>query len=250
MTEQRFLTRQDGNRLAYNRVEASNPAGAPGVIFLGGLMSDKEGSKALALERWAQQQGRAFVRFDYFGHGQSSGDFVQSTIGRWRDDAVAVLEQLSDGPQVLVGSSMGGWIALLLALAQPERVAGLIGIAAAPDFTTRLMWPSLEPGLQQLMQEKGVADVPSDYGAPYPIAMQLIEESRQHLLLDDRIALACPVHLLQGQQDQDVPWRHALALLDALDAPSARLTLIKEGDHRLSRDPDIALLLESVQRFA
>ena len=243
MAEQKQITRTDGTKIAYNLTEGKGA----GIVFLGGFMSNKEGTKALALESWARQTGHRFLRFDYFGHGQSSGDFVEGTIGRWIDDARDVVTSLTKGPQILVGSSMGGWIALALAQQHPEHVAGVVGVAAAPDFTTRLMWPDLDPTLQQIMKDKGVAEVPSDYGQPYPVTYQLIEESRNHLLLDTRIKLSCPVHLLQGQKDTDVPWRHGLAILDALDAPEAWLTLIKDGDHSLSTDSHLAAIIQAIE---
>ncbi|MEQ8500576.1 MAG: alpha/beta hydrolase, partial [Sneathiellaceae bacterium] len=213
------LRRPDGTAIAYHRAIPASPAPGPGVVFCGGFKSDMTGTKALALDSHCRASGRACLRFDYFGHGQSDGDFEAGTVGRWAADAVAVLDALTDGPQVLVGSSMGGWIMLLAALARPDRVAGLVGIAPAPDFTQRLMWERFTDAQRAVLQRDGVLREPSDYDPePYAITAALIEEGRQHLLLDDGIELHCPVRILQGMQDPDVPWRHALHLVAALAA--------------------------------
>ena len=231
MTEPGAIKRPGGHSLAYH----ASPGNAPGVIFLGGFMSDMTGTKALAFEDHCRARGRAFIRFDYLGHGQSSGAFTDGTIGRWADDAIAVIDALTEGPQVLVGSSMGGWIMLLAALARPTRVAGLMGIAAAPDFTEELISHGLDDGQRSVLMDEGVINLASDYGdAPYPITRTLIEEARDHLLLGGPIALTCPVRLLQGMADRDVPWRTALTLADRLAGDDVEVTLIKRGDHRLS----------------
>lgn len=238
------LRRPDGVTIAYHR----SPGKSPGVVFCGGFKSDMTGTKAMALEQACQVAGRAFLRFDYFGHGQSDGAFVDGTIGRWTADALAVLDQLSDGPQVIVGSSMGGWIMLLAALARPERVAGLVGIAAAADFTQALMEPELTAAARAALQRDGVWQRPSAYGEdPYPITQKLLEDGRRHLLLDRSIPLRCPVRLLHGMQDPDVPWRHSLKLIDALDSTDVTLTLVKGGDHRLSTPVDLARLTTLVE---
>lgn len=247
-----MLRLPDGRSLAYHRTAASGEnKGRPGVVFLGGFASDMTGTKAMALEDWAQRAGRAFVRFDYTGHGASSGRFEDGCIGDWARDAGDVLGRLTEGPQVLVGSSMGGWIALLLARAHPERLAGLVGIAAAPDFTERLMWPSLAPAERETLMAAGRLEQPSAYGPePRVITRRLIEDGRQHRVLDAPLALPCPVALLHGTADADVPVALGLDLLAHLQAPQARLTLVKDGDHRLSDPGSLALLCETVAGIA
>ena len=241
-----YLQLQNGIKLAYHRTEGTSP----GIIFLSGFRSDMTGTKATALEAWAMAQGRAFLRFDYSGHGQSSGEFEKGTIGSWTQAALAVFDELTQGPQILVGSSMGGWMALLLALARPERVAGLVTVAAAPDFTTRLIWEQLTPQQKQIMAEKGVYYAPSDYGDPYPITLNLIEESRQHLLLDDEIAIDCPMRLLHGMRDGDVPWEFSTRIAELLQSPDVQVRLVKDGDHRMSEPEQIAMLIELVVGLA
>ena len=244
MTEPGAIDRPGGHRLAYHATAGrATSADTPGVIFLGGFMSDMTGTKAMALEDHCRDRGLAFLRFDYLGHGQSSGAFTDGTIGRWADDAVAVIDELSTGPQVLVGSSMGGWIMLLAALARPERVVGLLGLAAAPDFTEELIRQGLDDGQRAALLEDGVITMPSDYDdTPYPITRTLIEEGRDHLLLGGPIALSCPVRLLQGMADRDVPWRTALTLAEKLAGDDVEVTLIKGGDHRLSEPQDLMRL--------
>jgi pimeloyl-ACP methyl ester carboxylesterase len=244
-SEPSYLDLPDGARLAYHRTEGTRP----GLVWLGGFASDMDGSKALTLEAHCKARGQAFVRFDYQGHGRSSGRFVDGTIGRWKNDALAVLDRLTEGPQVLVGSSMGGWIMLLLALARPERVAGLIGIAAAPDFATDLLWPSLSPQQQREVEDKGVWHMPSPYGDPTPLTLNLVGEARHHRLLDTPIEVACPVRLLQGTADDEVPWRWALKLQDALTSDDVETTLVKDGDHRLSEPRDLQRLTDTVDRL-
>ena len=247
-----MLRLPDGRTLAYHRTPPRGEGEArPGVVFLGGYASDMTGSKATALEEWARGAGRAFVRFDYTGHGASSGRFEDGCIGDWARDAGDVLAQLTEGPQVLVGSSMGGWIALLLARANPERLAGLVGVAAAPDFTQRLMWPEMTPAERETLMAEGRVLQPSAYGPePRVITRKLIEDGRQHLVLDRPLALPCPVALLHGTADADVPVALGLDLLSHLQAPQARLTLIKDGDHRLSDPASLALLCETVAAIA
>jgi pimeloyl-ACP methyl ester carboxylesterase len=213
---------------------------SPGVVFLGGLMSDMAGTKAQTLEAHCAKSGRAFTRFDYSGHGQSSGKFIDGTIGRWHADTLAVLDQVTEGPQILIGSSMGGWQMLLAARARPERIAGMIGIAAAPDFTEDLMWKELTEDQRRRLREDGILNLPSDYGdEPYPISLALIEEGREQLLLRGPLPIRCPTHLLQGMQDADVPWRTSLRIAEALESEEVIVTLVKDGDHRLSRDADL-----------
>jgi pimeloyl-ACP methyl ester carboxylesterase len=229
-------------RLAYAKLRGSGP----GVVFLPGFRSDMQGSKAIALREHCAARGRALLRLDYSGHGASDGRFEDGTIGQWAADAIAVFDACTEGPQILVGSSMGGWIALLLARARAERIAGIIGIAPAPDFTSELMWPGFTDAQRDEVIERGVLHLPSQYGEPTPITRALIEDGRQHRVLDARIPLACPVRILQGMRDPDVPWQHALRLVDALDSEDVRLHLIKDGDHRLSRPEDLRLLAETL----
>ena len=240
----KILNRPGSATIAFHSTQGRSP----GVVFLGGFRSDMTGTKAMALEAACEVAGRAFTRFDYFGHGASSGAFTDGTIGRWREDAIAVLDELTEGPQVLVGSSMGGWIMLLAALARPGRVHALVGIAAAPDFTEDLMWAGLDERARAALQEDGIYYEPSEYGEePYPITMRLIEEGREHLLLRAPIALQCPVRLIHGLEDPDVPWDQSLRLARALESPDVTVTLVKGAGHRLSEPPDIARLITAVE---
>ena len=230
----------DGATIAYH----SSPGKGPGVVFLGGFRSDMTGTKAMALEAHCRKQGRAFLRFDYTGHGASSGAFVDGTIGRWADDALAVLDQLTQGPQVLVGSSMGGWIMLLVARARPGRIAGLLGLAAAPDFTEDLIPKELTPGQMTDVMEKGLVTIPNCYDPddPYQITHALLEDGRNHLLLRAPLPITCPVRLIQGMKDADVPWQTALRIQEKLASEDVEITLAKGADHRLSEPHDIARL--------
>ena len=230
--------------IAYHTSPANTDcATLPGLIFLGGFKSDMSGTKALWLHDWARRRGRAFVRFDYRGHGRSSARFQDGCIGDWADDAAEVLSRLTDGPQILIGSSMGGWIALLLARRLPERVAGLIGIAAAPDFTEDGIAARLTEDQHAQMRTEGHIAVPSQYdNEPYILTQHLIDEGRNHLVLRSPLQLACPVRLLHGTADPDVAPEVSQRLLEHIDCADARLTLIKDGDHRLS-DPSALNLL-------
>ncbi len=213
-------------------------------------MSDMTGSKALCLEDFARRRGQAFLRFDYQGHGASSGRFEEGTIGLWSADAVAALDELTEGPQVLVGSSMGGWIMLLAALARPQRVAGLLGIAAAPDFTEDLMWDAYPPEVRETLEREGVYREPSDYGEePYTITKALIDEGREHLLLRAPVPIACPVRLIHGMADPDVPWELAVRLADRLESDDVEITLVKGGGHRLSEPEDLERLGMTLARL-
>lgn len=236
-----YFTSPSGRRLAFRRLAPS--AGKPTFVWLSGFKSDMSGGKAQAVFGWAQETGHGALLFDYSGHGESDGRFEEGTISRWREDALAAIDTQTDGPLILVGSSMGGWMALLAALARPERVKGLVLIAPAPDFTEKLMWPEFTPQQQNQILQEGFLLRPSDYGEPYPITRALIEDGRTWSILDAPIAFEGPVRILQGMQDPDVPWGHALALTETLTSPDTILTLIKDGDHRLSRDEDIARLL-------
>lgn len=239
-----FLDRPDGARLAWRMVEGAGPT----VVWLGGFKSDMTGTKAEALAEWAAANGRAYVRFDYFGHGASTGDFGEGTITRWRDDAIAVLNELTAGDLVLVGSSMGGWIACLAALAAPKRVKALVLVAPAPDFTEKLMTPEIPPEGHAALAADGVWMRPSAYGDPYPITRALLEDgARWSILGGEPIPIQVPVRILQGGDDPDVPWRHALELAHALKSDDVVFTLVKDGDHRLSRPQDIARLVAAVE---
>ncbi|QUS35829.1 alpha/beta fold hydrolase [Falsirhodobacter algicola] len=238
------LTTPEGRRITYDLT----PGAAPAVVFLGGFRSDMEGTKAVDLRDWAIGAGRAFLRFDYSGHGVSEGRFEDGCIGDWFEDARAALG-LIDGPAVLVGSSMGGWIALLLARALPEKVAALVGIAAAPDFTEDLMWDGFDAD-QRAAVMAGAWPMPSPYGEPTPITRRLIEDGRDRLVLRDPLPLPMPVRLLQGTADAEVPVAVALRLLDHADAPDIRLTLVKGADHRFSSEECLALIRRTVADVA
>jgi len=241
--------------IAVRKRESKSGDGGPGLFWLGGFKSDMKGTKADALDRWAAQEGRACTRFDYSGHGESSGDFADGTIGRWLEESLAVYRQFAQGPQVIVGSSMGGWLALLLARAlrgEPgvAPIAGMVLLAPAVDFTEALMWTQFSDAIRREIETKGFWLRPSEYSeAPYPITRALIEDGRKHLLLGGLIETGCPVHILQGVQDPDVPWRHAEELVTHLAGGDVVLTLIKDGDHRLSRPEDIERLIGAVKEF-
>ena len=242
-----LLRRADGGTIAYRATDGKSP----GVVFFGGFMSDMTGTKASALEAHCRRVGRGFVRFDYSGHGASDGAFRDGTIGGWRDDALAVIDAARAGPLILVGSSMGGWLMLLAARARPARVAGLVGIAAAPDFTEDLMWDEFDGETRAALARDGVVARPSGHGAPPgPITMRLIEEARRHLLLRGPVPVACPVHLLHGMADEEVPWRTALRIAEAVASADVTVELIKDGDHRLSRTRDLARLCAVVEAMA
>ena len=232
----RILTRADGTTIAYH----FTPGKSPGVIFLTGFKSDMCGGKALFLENVCRRRGNAFLRFDYRGHGQSSGDFIDGTIGSWAGDTVAALDDLTTGPQVLVGSSMGGWIMLLAALMRPERIAGLLGIAPAPDFTEDLMPGRLSADQKEMLERDGVIFLPSDYDEePTPLTRKLMEDGRDNLVLRQRIPLACPVRLIHGMHDPDVPWQTSLRICQMLDSTDVEILLDKKGGHRLSEPHDL-----------
>jgi len=233
----------EGRRIAYHRTEGQGP----GVVFLGGFRSDMEGTKALALEAWAKARGQAFLRFDYSGHGQSSGAFEEGAIGDWFADAAAAITALTEGPQVLVGSSMGGWLALLCAREMPDRVAGLVTVAAAPDFTEDGMWAEFDADQRRALTEAGRLELPSDYSdEPYVITRRLIDDGREWLVLRSPLGLRVPVRFLQGTADADVPVSVALRLLDHVAGPDIRLTLVKEADHRFSTPDCLALIVTAL----
>jgi len=239
-----FLDADDGERIAWRSVAGAGPT----VVWLGGFRSDMAGTKAQALADWAKASGRACVRFDYLGHGESSGDFgAKGAITRWREDALAVIDRLTEGPLLLVGSSMGGWIACLAAMARPDRVAAMVLIAPAPDFTETLMAPGIPPEGRAALQRDGVWLRPSLYGDPYPITQVLLEDgARWSVLGSEPVPIDVPVRILQGAEDPDVPWSHALQLAQQLASQDVVFTLVKDGDHRLSRPQDIARLIATV----
>lgn len=229
----------DGRRLAYRRTEGAGP----GIVFLGGFMSDMEGTKAVDLERRAVAAGRAFLRFDYSGHGSSSGTFEAGSIGDWAADAAAVIEALTEGPQVLVGSSMGGWISLLLAKRIPARIAGLVGIAAAPDFTEDSMWAGFDAETRARLMREGRVVLPSEYSPEgYPITRRLIEDGRDQLVLRDPLALNFPVRLVHGTADADVKMSVPLRILEHASGGDIRLCFVKGADHRFSEPEQLDLI--------
>ena len=245
VSELKRLTREDGETIAYLKRAGKSPL----VLWLGGFKSDMQANKAQALLRWADDHGRAFLGFEYFGHGSSSGDFRNGTIGRWREDALAVIDELTEGGLVLVGSSMGGWIALLAALARPERIRAMLLIAPAVDFTQELLWKRLPENARRSILEEGEWKRPTKYDPePHPITKRLIEEGRRHLLLDGPLKFSCPVRILQGMKDPDVPWNHAIRLVEAMEGDVA-LTLMKNGDHRLSTPADLARMVRAVEEL-
>ena len=236
----------NGEQIAYHQCIGRGP----GVVFLGGFKSDMQGSKAIALQKHCVAQGRSFLRFDYTGHGQSSGEFQNGTIGRWSNDARAVVTALCEGPQILVGSSMGVWIALLTAMAMPEKVAGLVGIAAAVDFTEDLIWSGLNADERERMMRDGAIEKPSEYEEQgVPITRALIEDGRSHLLLRGNIDMRCPVRLLHGMVDIDVPWNTSLRIVECLNSDDVNLTLVKHGDHRLSDPDNLELIMHTLDEL-
>ena len=239
-------------RIAFLRRAARAGNAAPGLVWLPGFKSDMHSSKAGALDQWAQEQGRALLRFDYSGHGLSGGDFVDGTISRWLEETLALIRGQTSGPQVIVGSSMGGWLALLAARAlassgETARLHALVLIAPAVDFTEALIWQKLPPAARQQIEETGHWNRPSQYGDAYPITRELLEDGRRHLLLGAPVRTHCRVHVLHGMQDPDVPWQHGLRLVEHLASDDAVFTLVRDGEHRLSRPQDIALLLRIIE---
>ena len=246
-----------GTGAAARRIAVRERKGAaPGLFWLGGFKSDMGGTKIVALDAWAAAQGRACTRFDFSGHGESEGAFTDGTIGRWLEESLSVFEAFAQGPQVVIGSSMGGWLALLLVRELKRRaglkasVAGLVLIAPAVDFTEELMWKKFSPEIKRQIEQTGAWQRPSQYSEqPYPITKKLIEEGRDHLLLGGLIETGCPVRILQGVKDEDVPWQHAVELTSRLAHDDVVLTMVKDGDHRLSRPEDIERLIAAVAEF-
>jgi len=241
-----ILPRHDGATIAYHQLAGRGP----GVVFLGGFRSDMTGTKALFLEEYCGRRGQAYVRFDYFGHGASSGDVALGTIGRWVEDAVEVIDALTEGRQILIGSSMGGWIMLLAALARIERIHSLVGIAAAPDFTEDLVWSRLNAAQRNEFRETGAVTLPWRCDpAGHTYRLRLFEDGRRHLLTRAEIPLFCPVRLLHGMLDDAVPWQTSLRLAELLGSRDVTVTLVKEGDHRLSSDADLARLAAALDEL-
>ncbi len=246
-----FFTNHDGSKLAYEKLDAKPDNTQAGLIFLGGFKSDMSGSKASFLSEIAAQQGRAFIRFDYFGHGQSEGDFKQGTISHWKHDVLHMLNTLADQTRkhIVIGSSMGGWLALLCALERPKLFHAIIGIAPAPDFTEKLMFDQMSEAQKQELETQGYTSEPSDYEEDYYISHKLILDGRKNLLLDDEINITCPVHILQGKQDTAVPHEWAERIKKKLTKTDAKITYIEDGDHSLSREQDLALLKEAIEKL-
>ena len=236
-----YISTTQNRRLAYRQHK-----GEPGkacFVWLSGFKSDMTGSKVTVLEAWAKAEGHSFLAFDYSGHGQSDGDFKDGTISQWREDTLAAIDTLTTGPQILIGSSMGGWMALLAAIARPQRVSGLVLIAPAPDFTEKLMWPGLLPEEKKEILQNGIYYQPSEYDEPLPLTKALFEDGKNWQIMDQPIPFSGPVRILQGMQDEPVPWAHAQSLVDLITSQDLTFTLIKDGDHRLSREQDIARLI-------
>lgn len=242
MTKNEVLNRPDGETLAFKAVVGEGPT----VIWVGGFRSDMEGTKALALEAAARERGWNYVRYDHFAHGQSSGDWKQATIGRWREDAIALIDSL-EGPVIPVGSSMGGWVALLATLARPDRIKGLVLVNPAQDFTEKLMWPGLADHERQAILREGETVITEEGLGSYVLTQRMFEEARDWLLLDGVINISAPIHVLQGRADDVVPWRHQVELVERLSGGDVRLDLIEGGDHRLSNPADLERLVEAVE---
>ena len=243
MAQPEFLETPQGRRLAYHR----SPGKGPWIIFLGGLKSDMEGTKAVHLEAWAKAQGRAFLRFDYSGHGESSGSFEEGAIGDWAEDTLAAVEALTEGPILPVGSSMGGWQALLLARARRERLVGLVTIAAAPDFTEDGWWASFDAVQKAKLAAEGQVELPSDYMEPYVVTERMIEDGRKHLVLRGPLDLPCPTRFLQGTADTAVSVDTATQLLAHASGPDIRLMLVKDADHRFSDGPCLGIIETTIK---
>jgi pimeloyl-ACP methyl ester carboxylesterase len=241
-----YLEKADGAKIAYYKLSGKGP----GIVFFGGFASDMSGTKALAIETFARSRGQAFLRFDYQGHGQSSGEFIDGTISKWLSDSIAIIIAQTEGPQIFVGSSMGGWISLLTAIQCPDRIAALVGIASAPDFTEDLMWNRFDESIRNKLQKDGIYLEPTEYGDhPYEVTLQLIEDGRKHLLLRDKLTISTPIRLLHGMADADVPYQLSIRLAEHIDTRDVEVTLIKGGDHRLSRKKDLTTLMMTIEKL-
>ena len=244
MTDPQFLARPDGERLAFRAVEGAGPT----VLWIGGFRSDMDGTKALALDQAARERGWAYIRYDHFAHGLSSGDWRQATVGRWAEDAAAMIDVI-DGPVLPVGSSMGGWVALLAQAMRPERIAATVLIAPAADFTERLMWPKLADHERQAILRDGETLIREEGLGDYLLTRAMFAEARGRLVMDGPIRAAGPIHMLQGRLDDAVPWRHALETAALIEGADVTIELIDDGDHRLSRPQDLARLIAAVERM-
>ena len=248
--EVNFLDRGEFAGIAQNKIgykQTNNKANkSAGIIWCGGLKSDMDGSKASFVHEWAMSNGSNFIRFDYFGHGTSTGKFSDGNISRWTEDTIAIIDEQTTGEQILVGSSMGGWCALLAGLARPERIKALVLIAPAPDFTEKLMWASFDDEIRRQIMKEGIYLQPSEYDEPYEISKTLIMDGRNNLLLDAPINLDIPVRILHGQQDTSVPWQQSLQLADKLKTHDVVTTFIKDGDHSLSRPQDLDRIVQAI----
>lgn len=250
-----YLQLKDGSKIAYHKLPANDTA-KPSIIFIHGFKSDMEGAKALAIEEFCQTKSLGFIRFDCTGHGSSSGDFLDGTIGRWSEDLISVIDDLSEGPQILIGSSMGGWLMLLSALKRPDRIAGLIGIAAAPDFTEELIWNALSEEDKEALLRDGIYHQPNEYTdsydeepEPYIITQLLVEEARNNLLLAQPIKINCPIRLIHGQKDADVPVETASRIKEKLASDDVEIIISPEGDHRMSNSADIELITSTLENL-
>lgn len=247
MTEYNFFQTQFGRKIAYSKVIPKTGKEIPGIIFLGGFRSDMTGTKAQFLENWALKNELPFIRFDYSGHGKSEGKFTDGCISDWKEDALSVLDELSSGPQILVGSSMGGWIALLLAKERSKRIKGLVGIASAPDFTEDTIWQNLDKASKEKLIKMGQIELPSSYSEePLIITKKLIEDGRKNLILTEHLTLNCPIRLLQGMQDPDVHFSQAIDLSQSLGDNDIQLKFVKRGDHSFSSDECLCLIIEAI----
>tara|TARA_R110002096_G_scaffold257381_1_gene450720 strand:- start:42152 stop:42898 length:747 start_codon:yes stop_codon:yes gene_type:complete len=245
--EPKFITAKNDRRIAYHKSEGKEPT----VIFCGGYMSDMEGTKATFLEEVCGELGLSYIRFDYSGHGSSSEEFIDGTIASWRDDTLAVIDQLSEGPLIIIGSSMGGWIGLLVSLARKERVRAFIGIAAAPDFTRELMWDKYSPGIREILKRDGVYLEPSEYSdEPYKVSYGLIQDGENHILLNGAIELKCPVRLFHGLKDKDVPSETSARIADKLLSEDVIISYSKSGDHSLSSPADLERLRRALAELS
>lgn len=244
------LSRNGNHFIAYSRNE-SQAKNLPEVVFLSGLRSDMLGTKACALAKFCEERGQAFTRFDYYGHGLSSGDFMEGTIGMWLEDTLDIIDRITEGPLILVGSSLGGWLMCLAALQRPERIKGMVGIAPAPDFTEELMRASFSKQQEQELKAHGLIHLPSDNeGGDYVITSHFLDEAQEHQILHYPISIHCPVHILHGTHDKDVPWKMGQRLMDKLESEDVQLTLIKNGDHRLSSPEQLEILRNAVDTMS
>ena len=239
----------DANKIAYKKSDGRGERQSPGLIWCGGLKSDMEGGKATTLHDWADSEGHAYVRFDYFGHGESTGRFRDGTISRWTKDTIQVIDELTTGPQILIGSSMGGWTSLIAAMARPDRIKGLVLIAPAPDFTEKLMWAGFNDEIRKTIMEEGIYLEPSDYDEPYEISRELILDGRESQILDAPLKFDGPVRILHGRLDTSVPWDHSHKIIEALTSEDVEMTLVKNGDHSLSSPNDLDRLIRVVKEL-